>query len=60
MSVATIELDETALTGGAWVTINGAHVYIKDGVVTEGAASLRGKKGSEAHDAAAAKRERAA
>jgi hypothetical protein len=31
------------LTGGRWVTINGAHVYIKDGVVVAGAPRLLGK-----------------
>lgn len=34
--------DAFNLTGGRWVTINGAHVYIKDGVVVAGAPRLLG------------------
>lgn len=38
-----LELDASqALTGGEWKTIDGAHVYIKDGVVVAGAKGMIG------------------
>lgn len=56
MNLSRLGLDGD-LTGGAWVTIDGAHVYIKDGVVAAGGGPLKGKKLSEVHDAAASRHE---
>lgn len=46
-----VDLSAAELTGGAWRTINGAKVYIKDGVAVAGPSHLIGKDhvGIEAH-----------
>lgn len=39
-----ILLDREPLTGGRWVTIEGEHIYIKDGKIAAGPENLVGKK----------------
>lgn len=58
--VLNLSADE-ALTGGAWKTIDGSHVYIKDGAVVAGAeGKLNGKKEHEVHEHFAKKHETSA
>lgn len=46
----SLDLDRgVELTGGEWRTINGARVYIKDGVAIAGPKGLVGEKGTPAH-----------
>lgn len=54
-----ISLESAELTGGTWKTINGARVYIKDGVAIAGPNHLVGKNETEVgnHGAEPAKRQ---
>lgn len=54
-----ISLEAAELTGGTWKTINGARVYIKDGIAIAGPNHLVGKNETEVgnHGAAPAKRQ---